>query len=136
MHQEVTQGCTIAAQLQRLQQQQRHGQGDGGMIVMSNSGGDGRRRVSRRETATAAADCIGKQQWQLNWWQDGNTIAMAITMNAGGGDGRWQWRWRNLDWLWSLQHNGWWDGGAIVMTLGNGREKATQWKMVMVAAQS
>jgi hypothetical protein len=44
-------------------------------------------------------------------------------------------RWRNLDGLWSLQRSGWQDGGAIVMPMGNGREKATQWKMVMVAAQ-
>ncbi len=72
--------------------------------------------------------------WQHNC--NGNTIAMAITMNAGGGDGRQQWWWRNLDGLWSLQCNGWRDGGAIVMPMGDGREKAAQWKMVMVAAQS
>ncbi len=30
---------------------------------------------------------------------------------------------------------GWRDGGAIVMPMGDGREKAAQWKMVMVAAQ-
>ena len=106
------------------------------MIVMGDSGGDGRRWVSQRETATAAADRIGQQQWQLNWRRDGNTIAMAITMNAGGGDGRRRWGWRNLDGLRSLQRNGWRDGGAIVMPMGDGREKATQWKMVMVAAQS
>jgi len=106
------------------------------MIVMGDSGGDGRRWVSRRETATAVADRIGQQQWQLNWRRDGNTIAMAITMNAGGGDGRRRWRWRNLDGLRWLQRNGWRDGGAIVMPMGDGREKATQWKMVMVAAQS
>jgi hypothetical protein len=77
------------------------------MIVMGDSGGDGRRRVSQRETATAAADRI-QQRWQLNWRLDGNTIAMA----------------------------GWRDSCAIVMPMGDGREKATQWKMVMVAAQS
>ncbi len=106
------------------------------MIVMGDSGGDGRWWVSQRETATAVADCIGKQRWQLNWRRDGNTIAMAITMNAGGGDGRQRWQWCNLDGLWLLQRNGWRDGGAIVMPMGDGREKATQWKMVMVAAQS
>ncbi len=106
------------------------------MIVMGDSGGDGRWWVSRRETTTAAADRIGQQRWQLNWRRDGNTIAMAITMNAGGGDGRRQWRWRNLDGLWLLQRNGWRDGGAIVMPMGDGREKAAQWKMVMVAAKS
>jgi hypothetical protein len=106
------------------------------MIVMGDSGGDGQRWVSRREMATAAADRIGQQWWQLNWRQDGNTIAMAITMNAGGGDERRQWRWRNLEGLWSLQRNGWRDGSTIVMPMGDGREKATQWKMVMVAAQS
>ncbi len=74
---------------------------------MGDSGGDGRRRVSQREMATAAADCI-QQLWQLNWWLEGNTIAMT--------------RWR--------------DGCVIVMPMGDGREKATQWKMVMVAAQS
>ncbi len=74
---------------------------------MGDSGGDGRRRVSRRETATAAADRI-QQRWQLNWRLDGNTIAMA----------------------------GWQDGCANVMPMGDGREKATQWKMVMVSAQS
>jgi hypothetical protein len=59
------------------------------MIVMGNSSGDGQRWVSQRETATAAADRIGQQRWQLNWRRDGNTIAMAITMNAGAvmGDG-------------------------------------------------
>jgi hypothetical protein len=46
----------------------------------------------RRETATAAADCI-QQWWQLNWQLDGNTIAMA----------------------------GWWDGCVIVMPMGDGR---------------
>jgi hypothetical protein len=106
------------------------------MIVMGDSGGDGRRRVSRRETATVVADRIGQQRWQLNWRRDGNTIAMAIAMNAGGGDGRRRWRWRNLDGLRWLQRNGWRDGGVIVMPMGDGREKATQWKMVMVAAQS
>jgi hypothetical protein len=106
------------------------------MIVMGDSGGDGRQRVSRREMATAAADCIGQQRWQLNWWRDGNTIAIAIAMNAGGSDGRWQWRWRNLDGLRRLHCNGWRDGGTIVMPMNDGREKATQWKMVMVAAQS
>ncbi len=56
---------------------------------MGNSGGDGQWRVLRRETATAAADCIGQQWWQLNWRWDGNTFVMAITMNAGAvmGDG-------------------------------------------------
>jgi hypothetical protein len=77
------------------------------MIKMGDSGGNGQRWVSQRETATVAADCI-QQQWQLNWQLDGNTIAMA----------------------------GWRDGCAIVMLMGDGREKATQWKMVMVAAQS
>jgi hypothetical protein len=63
--------------------------------------------VSQKEMATVAADHI-QQRWQLNWWLDGNTITMA----------------------------GWRDGCAIVMPMGDGREKATQWKMVMVAAQS
>jgi hypothetical protein len=94
--------------------------------VMGDSGGNGQRWVSQRETATAAADCIGQQWWQLNWWRDGNTIAMAIIMNAGGSDGRKRWRWCNLDRLQSLQRNGWRDGGAIVMLMGDGREKATQ----------
>jgi hypothetical protein len=96
------------------------------MIVMGDSGGYGRWRVSQRETATAAVDRIGQQGWQLNWRRDGNTIAMAIAMNAGGGDGRRQWWWRNLDGLWQLQRNGWQDGGAIVMPMGDRREKATQ----------
>ncbi len=34
-----------------------------------------------------------------------------------------------------MQRNGWRDGSAIVMPMGDGREKATQLKMVMVAAQ-
>ncbi len=102
---------------------------------MGDSSGNGCLRVSRRETGTAAADCGGQQWWQLNWWQDSNTITMAIAMNTGGGDERRQWRWHNLDGLRQLQRNGWRDGGMIVMPMGGSREKATQWKMVMVAAQ-
>jgi hypothetical protein len=86
--------------------------------------------------ATAAADRIGQQRWKLSWQQDGKTITIVVAMNAGGGDGRRQWRWHNLDGLRQLQRNGWRDGGTIVMPMGNGREKATQWKMVMAAAQS
>ncbi len=62
-------------------------------------------------------------------------IAMAIAMNAGGGDGRQQCRRHNLDGQQRWQRNGQWDSGAIAMAMGDGGEKATQWKTAMAAAQ-
>ncbi len=60
---------------------------------------------------------------------------MAIAMNGGSGNGRRRWQQQDHDRQWRRQCNGWQDGGAIAMVMGNGGEKATRWKMAMAVAQ-
>ncbi len=62
-------------------------------------------------------------------------IMMATAMNAGGGNRRQLWWRHDLNGQRRWQHNGWRDGSAITMVMGDGREMATQWKTVMAAAQ-
>jgi hypothetical protein len=100
------------------------------MIMMGDSGSNGQQRGRQWQH-----NCIWKQQWRLIWQRARNAIVMAIAMNAGSGNGRRQWWWHNLKGEWRWQHNGWQDGGVIAMAIDNGREKATQWKTAMTAAQ-
>jgi hypothetical protein len=58
---------------------------------------------------------------------------MAIAMNSGGGNGRRQQWQHDRDGQWWRQCNGWQDSSPIVIAMGDGGEKATQWKMAMAA---